>query len=356
MDREIEKLYYDPSFPASFSGLKKFYAEARKVIPGLKYKRLLEWSKGVAPYTMHRPARKRFKRQRIYTQGIDYLWEVDLVDVSRLKEYNDGMTFLLVCIDTFSKYAWVRALKNKSGRVVTEAFDDIKNESKRKPKELRYDQGSEFKNRIFQALLQRMNIHGYEAINDTKAAIVERFNRTLKNKMYRAFTSRNELRYIDILQELIDSYNDTYHRSIGIRPSEVNAENEAAIRTKLFPEDMEGKRVRPKFKVGDYVRISKNKRMFEKEHAPNWTEEIFKIQKVLNTNPRTYLVSDLLDEEITGRIYEKQLQRVALPETYVVERVHKRRTRKGRREVLVSWRGYPEKFQQWIPAEDLVEL
>ena len=96
--------------------------------------------------------------------------------------------------------------------------------------------------------------------------------------------------------------------------------------------------------------------MFEKEHAPNWTEEIFKVQKVLDTNPRTYLVSDLLDEEITGRIYEKQLQRVALPETYVVERVHKRRTRKGKREILVSWRGYPEKFQQWIPAEDLVEL
>ena len=110
MDQKIEKLYYDPSFPASFSGLKRFYAEARKIIPGLKYEHLLEWSKKVAPYTMHRPARKRFKRQRIYTQGIDYLWEVDLVDVSRLREYNDGMTFLLVCIDTFSKYAWVSCL------------------------------------------------------------------------------------------------------------------------------------------------------------------------------------------------------------------------------------------------------
>ena len=356
MDQKIEKLYYDPSFPASFSGLKKFYAEARNVMPGLKYKHLLEWSRKVAPYTMHRPARKRFKRQRIYTQGIDYLWEVDLVDVSRLKEYNDGMTFLLVCIDTFSKYASVRVLKDKSGRVVTAAFKDIMNESRRKPKKLRYDQGSEFKNRIFQALLQERSIHGYEAINDTKAAIVERFNRTLKNKMYRAFTSRNELRYVDILQKLIDSYNNTHHRSIGIRPSEVDAKNEAAIGAKLFPDKLESKRVKPNFKLGDYVRISKNKRMFEKEHAPNWTEEIFKVQKVLDRNPRTYLVSDLLDEQITGRIYEKQLQKVALPETYVVERVQKRRRRRGRREILVSWRGYPEKFQQWIPAEDLVEL
>lgn len=96
--------------------------------------------------------------------------------------------------------------------------------------------------------------------------------------------------------------------------------------------------------------------MFEKEHAPNWTEEIFKIQKILETTPRTYLVVDLMDEEITGRIYEKQLQKVDLPETFVVERIHKRRMRRGKREVLVSWRGYPEKFQQWIPEEDVQDL
>ena len=179
----------------------------------------------------------------------------------------------------------------------------------KKPGKLRYDQGTEFKNRTFQALLREKGIHGCEAINDTNAAIMECFNRTLKNKMYRAFTARNNMRYVDILRELVDSYNNTYHRSIGVKPSEVNSENELRIRARLFPEEMEGRRSKPKFKVGDYVRISKNKRMFEKWHAPNWTEETFKVEKVLDTNPRPYLVTDLMDQEITGRIYEKQLEK-----------------------------------------------
>ena len=163
------------------------------------------------------------------------------------------------------------------------------------------------------------------------------------------------MRYVDILQDLVDSYNNTNHRSVGVKSSEINSENELRIFAKLFLEELEGKRSRPKFKVGDYVHISTNKRLFEKEHALNWTEEIFKIEKVLDTNPRTYQVTDLMDEEITERIYEKQLQKVELPETYIVERVHKRRTRREKREVFVSWRGFPEDFQQWIPAEDMVE-
>ena len=107
------------------------------------------------------------------------------MDVSRLKEYNDGYTFLLVCIDTFSKYVWIRPLKKKTGKGTVEAFADIVSNDERMPKNLRYDQGTEFTNRQFQQLLKSMNITGYEAINDTKGAIVERVNRTLKNKMYR---------------------------------------------------------------------------------------------------------------------------------------------------------------------------
>lgn len=162
MDEAIEKLYFDPSFPASFSSLDRFYAEAKKKIPNLKRADLVKWGRRIAPYTMHRPARKRFKRQRIYTQGIDYLWEIDLVDVSRLKEYNDGKTFLLVCIDTFSKYVWVEPLANKTGSAATKAFKRMLDESGRKPRKLRYDQGTEFKSREFQALLRVRGIHGYE--------------------------------------------------------------------------------------------------------------------------------------------------------------------------------------------------
>ena len=125
MNVKINELYFNPKFPASLLSLQKFYREAKKVIKDLTYRDIVAWSKQSEAYTMHKSARKNFRRERIYTNSIDYLWEIDLVDVSRLKEFNDGYTFLLVCIDTFSKYVWIRPLKKKTGKATVEAFTDI---------------------------------------------------------------------------------------------------------------------------------------------------------------------------------------------------------------------------------------
>ena len=357
LNERINELYFNPEFPASFSSLNKFYTEAKKVIKTLKRSDLKRWAQQSPTYTIHKSARKKFTRERILTMYIDYLWEIDLVDVTRIKEFNDGYTFLLVCIDTFSKYVWIHPLKRKTGKETNDAFISILEESGRKPKKVRYDQGTEFKNKHFQKLLKDEGINGYEAINDTKAAIVERFNRTLKNKMYRYFTAANTFRYVDVLQDLVKSYNNTYHRSIGMKPVNVTESNSKQVRMRLFPSI--NKRVKQKtvFKVGDYVRISRKKRIFQKEHAPTWTEEIFKVKVVdRKTRPITYTIEDLLDEEIKGKFYKEQLQKVDLPVTFIIEKIHKRRTRRGVKEVLVSWRGYPSKFMQWIPAEDIQDI
>ena len=106
------------------------------------------------------------------------------MDVGRLKQYNDGYTFLLVCIDTFRNYVWIRLLKKKTGNATVDAFTNILTDDERTPKNLCYDQGTEFTNRQFQKLLKSVSINGFEAINDTKAAIVERVNRTLQNTIY----------------------------------------------------------------------------------------------------------------------------------------------------------------------------
>ena len=354
LNERINELYFNPEFPASLSSLGKFYTEAKKVIKNLKRSDLKRWAQQSPTYTIHKSARKKFNRERIMTMYIDYLWEIDLVDVARLKEFNDGYTFLLVCIDTFSKYAWVRPLKRKTGKETNDAFMSILKDSGRKPVKIRYDQGTEFKNKHFQKLLRDEEIIGYEAINDTKAAIIERFNRTFKNKMYRYFTASNTFRYVDVLHDLIKSYNNTYHRSIGMKPVNVSKSNSNQVRMRLFPNKL--KRTKPVFKVGDYVRISRKKRIFQKEYAPTWTEEIFKVKGVHKTKPITYTIEDLLDEDIKGKFYKEQLQKVDLPVTFVVEKIHKRRTRKGVKEALVSWRGYPSKFMQWIPAEDIQDI
>ena len=343
----------NPKFPTSLSSLQQFYREAKKVIKDLTYRDIVAWIKQSETYTMHKSARKNFRREQIYTNSIDYLWEIDLVDVSRLKEDNDGYTFLLVCIDTFSKYVWIRPLKKKTGKATVEAFTDSVSKDVRTPKNLHYDQGTEFTNRQFQQLIKSMNSNGYEAINDTKGAIVERVTRTLKNKMYRYFKGENTFRYMDVLQDLVESYNTTYHRSIGMKPSQVKSQNEFQVFRRLFPASHLRKR-RVELKKGDHVRISHKKRMFDKEHAATWTEEIFKIKEVINeSTPPTFIIEDLLGEEIEGKFYKEQLQKVKLPNSFIVEKIHCRRKRKGITEVLVSWRGYPDKFMQWLPQKDI---
>ena len=206
MNEILHELYCNPKFPASLLSLQKFYREAKKGINDFTYRNIVAWSKQSETYTMHKSARKNFCREQIYTNSIDYLWEIDLVDVSRLKEYNEGYTFLLVCIDTFSKYVWIRPLKKKTGEATVEAFMDIVRKDVRTPKNIHYDQGTEFTNRQFQQLIKSMNSNGYEAINDTKGAIVERVTRTLKNKMYRYFKAENTFRYMDVVQDLVESY------------------------------------------------------------------------------------------------------------------------------------------------------
>ena len=140
-----------------------------------------------------------------------------------------------MCIDTYSKYVWIRPHKRKTGKETNDAFMSILEDSNQKPVKIRYDQGTEFKNTHFQKLVKDEGIIGYNAINDTKAAIVDRFNRTFNTKMYRYFTAFITFRYIDVLQDLVKSYNNTHHRSIDMKPKNVTKSNSKQVCMRLFP-------------------------------------------------------------------------------------------------------------------------
>ena len=192
-------------------------------------------------------------------------WQADLVDVSNLKKDNDGITFLLTVIDVFSKWAWCIPLKNKSASSLVAAFTELL--SGVKPMTLQTDKGLEFRNRSFQALLKENGVHHFSTHNEeTKASIVERFNRTLKTRMWRYFTKHQTVRYLEKLRDFVWSYNNTYHRSLGMAPSMVNETNQEAVWQRLYGRDGGGK---PKFVVGDRVRISKAKRQFKKGYMAN---------------------------------------------------------------------------------------
>lgn len=296
---------------------------------------------------LHKQARKNFKRRSVVTKGIDDLWQADLVEMGTYSTYNKGFRFLLTVIDTFSKYAWTVALKTKTAVEVTKAMKKIFNMG-RKPKNLQTDDGKEFFNKEFKDLMNKNQINHYSTFSVLKASIVERFNRTLKNMMWKEFSNRGSYKWIDEYQNLTKAYNSKIHRTIQIPPNKVNTSNEKKIlhtrynRLKIYD--------KPIFQVNNYVRISKYKHIFEKGYTPNWTTEIFKIYKIQNTNPSTYLLEDYQGNPIKGAFYKEELQKTRFPDTYLVEKVLRTRGNK----VFVKWLGFSSQHNSWVDKSNVL--
>ena len=264
--------------------------------------------------------------------------------------HNDSHRFILTCIDCFSRYAWAVSIKTKKSVVVRDAFASIVENDGRRPTYVQSDKGTEFLNSSFQTYLREQNILFYTSQNaDIKCALVERFNRTLKTKMWRYFTYKNTLRYVDVLPDLMKSYNDSYHSAIKTAPSRVGIHNEEEIRRILYP--LSGrKKIKWKFAVGDTVRLSQERREFKKGYLPGWTRETFVISARVPTTPPTYLIVDEANEPVEGKFYAQELQAVTRRENDVfrIEKIIKTRRKLGKIQYLVRWLGYPPKFDSWV--------
>ena len=183
----------------------------------------------------------------------------------------------------------------------------------------------------------------YSTNNEGKSVVAERFIRTLKSKIYKYMTSISKNVYIHKLDDIVDEYNNAYHTTIKMKPTDVK--DDTYINT-----DKEINNKDPKFKVDDRVRISKCKNIFAKGYTPNWSEEVFVIKKVKNSVPWTYVINDLNGEEITGTFYEKELQKTN-QEEFRIEKVIKRKGDK----IYVKWKGYDNSFNSWIDKKDLIK-
>ena len=186
------------------------------------------------------------------------------------------------------------------------------------------------------------NTELYSTFNEGKSVIAGRFIRTLKNKIYKHMTAISKNVYFNVLDDIVNKYNSTVHRTIKMKPIDVTSDSYAE-----YSEDSNKRN--PKFKVGDHVRISKYKSIFAKGYVPNWSEEIFIVSKIKNTVPWTYAINDLNGEEITRSFCEKELQKTNQKE-FRIEKVLKR---KGDR-LYVKWKGYDNRFNSWINKKDLV--
>ena len=369
MEEVLEAVYTDPRLPGSFSGPEKLKRGVQKSQDyTVSIKSIKEWLRQKDTYTKYRAARKNFPRNRIVAANIVALWQGDLAEVGDLIKENGDVKYLLVIIDVMSKYVWVEPLKTKECKEILTAMKNIFQRSGRKPEKLQTDQGGEFLGKPLQNFLKKEKIQFYTVKSDKKAAVVERVIRTLKDKLYRYMHEKHTRRYIDVLQDLVASYNDTYHRSIKRAPSDVSMENEGKVLETLYGDawkvdrlDLQGKqRVnRPKLKVGDFVRITKLKGVFAKGYWGNWTEELFIVRSVEERRPYiVYKLEDWKREPIEGAFYEHELQLVSkdLEGFWKVEKVVKTRKVRGKKEHWVKWEGYPESMNSWVSDEDIKKL
>ena len=307
-----------------------------------------DWSQQLAE-ELHKPIARNFRKRRVLSYGVDKIWAADLVEIQKYSKWNKGIKYSLTVIDVFSKYGWIVPLKDKKTESVSLAFDTIFTKSKRKPEKLWTDKGSEFISKHFKDFLKTHNITLYHIQNEEKSSIVERWNKTMKNKMWKMFSANSNTVYWDKLDKLVDDYNNTYHYSIKMTPTEASKkENEKQVFANLYEDEIYLKPKNPKFSLRDKVRISKYK-----GYTPNWTEEVFVIDKVNLTKPVTYNVIDLLGEKVEGSFYEKELQK-AKQQTFRIEKVVRRDNKK--KKALVKWKGYSDKFNSWVSYKDLVDF
>src|SRR5215470_17315260 len=223
--------YFDPEAPGSFGGVEALYRACNKEKTRGEIR---DWLSDQPAYTLHKPLRFKFKRNVIMVHNINEQFQADLVDMSMYARQNGGVHFLLTCIDVFSKYAWVIPMKNKSAKSTAQAFRQIFAEQI--PSKLQTDRGKEFENSDVKTVTTELGINHFFAWNpEIKCSIVERFNRTLKNKMWRYLTHNNKTkRYIDVLPSLVKSYNNTYHRSIKMTPIQVTSVNVKEVWNNLY--------------------------------------------------------------------------------------------------------------------------
>ena len=218
----------------------------------------------------------------------------------------------------------------------------IISEGQRKPNKIWFDQGSEFYNQSFKDFLKIKNIETYSTYIEGNSVVAERFIRTLKNKIFKHMTTISKNVYIDVLNDIVNRYNNTVHRTIKMKLIDVTNDTYAEC-------NKEFNKKGTKFQVNDHVRISKYKNIFAKGYVPNWSEEIFIVNEIKNTVPSTYAISDLNGEKVIGTFYKKELQKTNQKE-FRIEKVLKR---KGD-PLYVKWKGYDNSFNSWINKKDII--
>ena len=322
------ELYYNFRLPSALASVQKLYSAASKS----QRPRVKQWLRTQKLYTATFPRGRNFVMNPYLPMAKNMTWELDLAVMDNIKEHNQPFRYILVAVDIFDKYCWAEMMEKKTMEETTQAFSKILDRAyPRVPRIIRCDSDGAFLGATFQTFAKARGIKIKPAGGSVKAAIVERLIRTIKAKLYRIFYFRGIFKYTDILQKVVDTYNKTRHSSIGLAPAEVTHKDTFNIWHQNYMQHVAHSIPPPKFKVGDYVRLSviRASRLLERGYLQAYTNEIFRVVRVQTKHatgllPRPlYHVKDLKGEPISTGCYAEEMVLVSFKPNAGGEQVEK---------------------------------
>ena len=343
---KLETIWSDPKNPNGYTSVSKL-----KKASGKSFKETKKWLSNRLDYSLNKPLRRRFPTRSYKTSGINDLWQADLMEMIPYGSINNGYKYILTCIDVFSRFARASPLKTKSAKDVSVALETMFKDSR--PKHLQTDLGKEFYNSTIKNKLQSLNINHYSVFSQYKAAYVERFNRTLRERLKKYFTKQGNKKWVAVLDKIVWAYNHSKHSGLfGLSPVEVT--NKTAMKLWLIQNKDITKTKNGKYKTGDFVRISKlNGSPFIKNFDNNWSDEVYIIKRVdTKSKPTMYIIKDESNEVIQGKFYEQELQVIDKPDIYRIQKILKTKGIGKHKQYYVKWHGYSE--PTWINANNII--
>ena len=357
---------YHEDFPFSYGGKKHLHD-----IINIKDKDLSNVLSYSDIYTGFQQYRKPKLLPPIRTYGENYLWEADLMFFTHpdFVRANDGYLYILAIIDSFTKMVSLKLLKNKSSTIITKAVDELFHEYK--PKYLRVDAGGEFLSKSFTAMCKRNKVKMYIAMEPIKCAMIERFNRTFKRLLVQIMEFNNSIKWRDFVPQALEIYHNRYHSTLKMSPNEadmpINHNKLLRIYLKRYAKFdqiiAKKNKKQTKFQKGQIVKIFSKKNIFTRGYMQNVTKEYFEIYDIdRRLSKDRYFLKDLKGDRVIGSFYEEYLVPFSPPpdgDVFKLDPNHKdfkRKNIRGVPHIFVKWLGWPKKFNQWVPENDIRHL
>ena len=351
----MQTAYYNPQHSASFGGKPRLQENFGR-------KKVDLWLPTQLTYSLHKPIRKKFPTRQYRVGGLNELWQMDMLEMIPYAKINKGYKYILVSIDVFSRFARALPCKTKSGAEVCEnILKLIKNGGNVVPRCIQTDLGKEFYNsQVRVQVLEKFDIRHYSVTSQFKAPIVERFNRTLREKMNRYFTHSGKKVWHQVLPDLVETYNHTKHRGIfNYKPVDITAKSGESTLWHLQNQESSNKKypIEKDLKLNDYVRISNIsvEHHFNKNFDQNWSDEVFRVIRVdKKVKPTMYTIEDEKHNVIVGKFYKAELQCVyEKPTVYRIEKILQTKGTGSYKQYLVKWHGYTSEHNSWISATQI---